>query len=85
MGLKRRRIEEDEARRISSPANKEIDKLERQGLQVNCDVAHQWQSTQGSNIRKKTASDLQPTNPHADIKGTGSCTVWVREVELELN
>ena len=34
------------------------------------------------NLRNKVNSDIQPTNPQADIVATGRCEYWITEVDL---
>ena len=42
----------------------------------------QWKSTLGKHIRDKVNFDMQPTYPQNDIKGTGNCELWNRQVDL---
>ena len=76
------KVEEFEAEQVTPPLDLELDNLERQGFQVNSEGTYQWQSTQGHSIRSKATFDMQPTNPQVDIKATGQCEVWVRDVEV---
>jgi hypothetical protein len=34
------------------------------------------------NLRNKVNSDIQPTNPQADIVATGRCKYWITDVDL---
>jgi len=42
----------------------------------------QWRSTPGKHIRDKVHFNMQPTDPQNDIKGTGNCELWNRQVDL---
>ena len=66
--------------KASAPMDKDLDNIERQGFSMDSNST--WHSTQGNSIRKKAVFDLEPTNPHADIIGTGQYEIWVRNVEL---
>jgi hypothetical protein len=76
------KVEEYLSMQTPSPADEELDNLERQGFSLDSEASHRWQTTQGHDIRKQAIFDRHPTNPHVDIKGTGSCEIWIREVEL---
>jgi len=75
------KVEEFEAEQVTPPLDGKLDNIERQGFSLD-NSGNAWLSTQGDSIREKAVFDLQPTNPHMDIKGTGQFEVWVRHVEL---
>ena len=65
--------------KASAPMDKDLDNIERQGFSMDSNST--WHSTQGDDIRKKAVFDLEHTNPHTDIIGTGDYEIWVRNVE----
>ena len=52
-----------------------LDDLHRQGFQES-----QWQSTLGDPIRNKIHLVTSTVNPQADIQGTGTCRIEIRQV-----
>ena len=59
-----------------------MDNLVRQGMEDPNRHTPQWKSTLGKHIRDKVNFDMQPTYPQNDIKGTGNCELWNRQVDL---
>ena len=37
---------------------------------------------EGKHIMDNVYSDMQPTDPQNDVKGTGKCELWNRQVDL---
>jgi len=64
------------------PTDKNLDNLARFGLGNSNRRTPQWKSTLRIHIRDKDHFDMQSTDPQNDIKGTGNCELWNRQVNL---
>jgi len=62
-------------------ADSDLSNLERQGF-TNIDNSNEWKQKLDTELRNKVIFDLNPTNPQADIKPTGSCEFWLHEIDL---
>jgi len=59
-----------------------MDNLARQGMEGPNRHTPEWKSTLGKHIKDEVHFDTQPTDPQNDIKGTGLCELWNRQVDL---
>jgi len=62
-------------------ADQASDNLERQGIDMS-NKTNPWIKKLDTDLRNKFTFDVHPTNPQEDIQPTGSCELWILNVDL---